>query len=115
GATISALSLAAGLVVLLGQMPVVAGVVAALAFCFGLQLLVIGMLGEYVGRVLEEGQNRPIFVVDEVVGLDPTRVARDRAAEGAGGRRCGWPRVSACPASSVSTFSWCERSPSPAK
>jgi len=42
---------------------------------------VIGMLGEYVGRVLEEVQNRPIFVVDEVVGLDPTRVARDRAAE----------------------------------
>src|SRR5207247_3307791 len=81
GATISALSLAAGLVVLLGQMPVLAGVVAALAFCFGLQLLVIGMLGEYVGRVLEEVQNRPIFVVDEVVGLDPTRVARDRAAE----------------------------------
>ena len=81
GAAISALSLAAGLVVLLGQMPVLAGVVAALVFCFGLQLLVIGMLGEYVGRVLEEVQNRPIFVVDEVVGLDPTRVARDRAAE----------------------------------
>ena len=81
GATISALSLAAGLVVLLRGMPVLAGVVAALAFCFGLQLLVIGMLGEYVGRVLEEVQNRPIFVVDEVVGLDPTRVARDRAAE----------------------------------
>src|SRR5437667_7708 len=72
---------AAAVVVLLGQMPVLAGVVAALAFCFGLQLLVIGMLGEYVGRVLEEVQNRPIFVVDEVVGLDPTRVARDRAAE----------------------------------
>src|SRR5439155_1561149 len=53
GAAISALALAAGLGVLLGWMPFVAGVVAALAFLFGLQLLIIGLLGECVGRVVE--------------------------------------------------------------
>jgi len=56
--------------------------VAALAFLFGLQLLIIGLLGEYVGRVLEEVQNRPIFVVDEVVGLDSTHVPRERGRSG---------------------------------
>ncbi|PYM46637.1 MAG: hypothetical protein DME14_17690 [Candidatus Rokuibacteriota bacterium] len=86
GAAISALALAAGLGVLLGWMPFVAGVVAALAFLFGLQLLIIGLLGEYVGRVLEEVQNRPIFVVDEVVGVDP--------AQATGDRRRGAPRTS---------------------
>jgi dolichol-phosphate mannosyltransferase len=52
------------------------GLLAA-AFLFGLQLFVVGLLGEYVGRILEEVQNRPIFVVDDVVGLDPKRAMRD--------------------------------------
>src|SRR5216110_1924578 len=82
GAAISALALTVGLLVLLGWMSYVAGVVAALAFLFGLQLLIIGLLGEYVGRVLEEVQNRPIFVVDEVVGLDSTHVPRERGRSG---------------------------------
>jgi len=82
GAAISALALTVGLLVLLGWMSYVAGVVAALAFLFGLQLLIIGLLGEYVGRVLEEVQNRPIFVVDEVVGLDPIHVPRERGRSG---------------------------------
>ena len=61
-------------------MPVLASVLVAVTFLFGLQLLVIGLLGEYVGRALEEAQNRPIFVVDDVVGLDPTQTARERGS-----------------------------------
>jgi len=80
GAGISTLALAAGVVGLLGGMPVLASVLVAVTFLFGLQLLVIGLLGEYVGRALEEAQNRPIFVVDDVVGLDPTQTARERGS-----------------------------------
>ena len=80
GAGISTLALAAGVVGLLGGMPVLASVLVAVTFLFGLQLLVIGLLGEYVGRALEEAQNRPIFVVDDVVGLDPTQAGRDRGS-----------------------------------
>ena len=80
GAGISTLALAAGVVGLLGGMPVLACVLVAVTFFFGLQLLVIGLLGEYVGRALEEAQNRPIFVVDDVVGLDPTQTARERGS-----------------------------------
>ena len=78
GAAIAALSLAAGLLVLLGRLPALAGIWVAVAFLFGLQLFVMGVLGEYVGRVLEEVQHRPVFVVDDVVGLDPPRPVRDR-------------------------------------
>jgi dolichol-phosphate mannosyltransferase len=78
GAGICALSVAAGPVLLLQRLPGLVGVWVAMAFLFGLQLFVIGVLGEYVGRVLEEVQNRPIFVVDELVGLDPTQAPRDR-------------------------------------
>jgi dolichol-phosphate mannosyltransferase len=72
GCGICALCVVAGPVLLLQRLPGLVGVWVAVAFLFGLQLFVIGMLGEYVGRVLEEVQNRPVFVVDEVVGLDPT-------------------------------------------
>jgi len=78
GAAIAALSLAAGLLVLFGRMPALAGVWVAVAFLFGLQLFVVGVLGEYVGRILEEVQHRPVFVVDDVVGLDPPGPVRDR-------------------------------------
>src|SRR3989449_9218840 len=59
GAAISALALAAGLGVLLGWMPFVAGVVAALAFLFRLQLLLIRLLREDLRRLLQEGEERP--------------------------------------------------------
>jgi len=36
----------------------------------GVQLMLIGVLGEYVGRVYEEIKGRPLYLVDEVVGED---------------------------------------------
>ncbi|OGL20454.1 MAG: hypothetical protein A3K12_12805 [Candidatus Rokubacteria bacterium RIFCSPLOWO2_12_FULL_71_19] len=59
-----------------------AGLLAVVVFLFGFQLLVIGLLGEYVGRALEEAQSRPVFIVGEVVGLDPAEVPRERGRAG---------------------------------
>src|SRR2546421_3384405 len=84
GAAIAALSLAAGLLVLLGRLPALAGIWVAVAFLFGLQLFVVGGLGGDVGRVLEEVQHRPVFLVDDVVGFGPPPPPR--------GRRPGTPR-----------------------
>jgi polyisoprenyl-phosphate glycosyltransferase len=40
---------------------------AAIAFFGGAQLIVLGILGEYLGRVFEQTRGRPLFLVDSVV------------------------------------------------
>jgi dolichol-phosphate mannosyltransferase len=40
-----------------------ASVVVAVSFIGGLQLLVLGVIGEYIGRILKESRKRPGFVV----------------------------------------------------
>jgi polyisoprenyl-phosphate glycosyltransferase len=41
----------------------------------GIQLLVLGIQGEYIGRLYEQAKGRPLFLIDEVVssGEPPTR------------------------------------------
>ncbi len=42
---------------------------SALALLGGAQLVAVGLLGEYVGRVLDEAKRRPLYLVRETVGL----------------------------------------------
>jgi dolichol-phosphate mannosyltransferase len=41
---------------------------ASILLLGGVQLTVLGILGEYVGRIFEQGQNRPLYLVDQVQG-----------------------------------------------
>lgn len=41
-------------------------IMVGILFLGGIQLVGIGMLGEYIGRVYEETQNRPLYLVKEV-------------------------------------------------
>lgn len=65
------LGLVASVVVRLcgGAMPAWAIAAAALALLGGMQLVAVGLLGEYVGRVLDEAKRRPLYLVRETVGL----------------------------------------------
>jgi glycosyltransferase involved in cell wall biosynthesis len=51
-------------------------VFVVMAFLFGIQLLMLGVLGEYVGRIFEEVKRRPHYVVDELVGVEAPAGAR---------------------------------------
>jgi glycosyltransferase involved in cell wall biosynthesis len=42
-------------------------VLAAVLFIGGVQLLSIGLLGEYVGRIYSETKHRPLYVVEELI------------------------------------------------
>jgi dolichol-phosphate mannosyltransferase len=48
------------------------------AFFGGVQLIAIGMLGEYIGRIHEELKRRPLYIVNECIGFEPSGVAPER-------------------------------------
>jgi dolichol-phosphate mannosyltransferase len=41
---------------------------ASILLLGGVQLLVLGILGEYVGRIFEQGQGRPLYLIDRIHG-----------------------------------------------
>ena len=63
------------------DVPGYASLIVSILFFSGIQMLSLGVLGEYVGRIFAEVKRRPLYLVAERIGMDendtplPTRVA----------------------------------------
>lgn len=55
-------------------------IMASILLLGGVQLTVLGILGEYVGRIFEQGQGRPLYLIDTIQG-EPLAHQRTSAAE----------------------------------
>ncbi len=51
----------------------------AVLFIGGVQLISIGILGEYIGRIYGESKHRPLYVVGEYVGFAPSELESSRS------------------------------------
>jgi glycosyltransferase involved in cell wall biosynthesis len=47
-----------------------ASAVSIISFLFGVLFVVLGLMGEYIGRIFMEVRGRPRFVIDELIGID---------------------------------------------
>jgi glycosyltransferase involved in cell wall biosynthesis len=52
------------------DVPGYASLMVVLLFCFAIQMIAFGVLGEYVGRLYQEVKGRPIYLVKHRVGFD---------------------------------------------
>ncbi|PSB20889.1 glycosyltransferase [Phormidesmis priestleyi ULC007] len=57
-----------------------ATIIVAIFFLGAVQLVSIGILGEYIGRIYEEVKNRPLYTLGEVAGFErqPAETSRSR-------------------------------------
>ena len=62
-----------------------ASTLAVVLFVGGVQLVVLGIIGEYLGRVYDEVRHRPLYVVRSRLGIEADEARADRAAHS--GRR----------------------------
>ena len=64
-----------------GVIPGWTSLAVAVLFLGGVQLLAIGILGEYIGRIYEEVKRRPLYLVRDAVNVDApaARAERDRS------------------------------------
>src|SRR5204863_8914901 len=89
GFMVAAVSFAIGLWYLIQKLmgsnltPGLPTTVLVISFFSGVQLLALGVVGEYIGRIYDETKRRPMYIVDRKVNFSNT-VDQSAAQAGAG-------------------------------
>ncbi len=52
------------------DVPGYASLMVAVLFMGGIQLMSLGVLGEYIGRIYRETKRRPLYLIDEALGVE---------------------------------------------
>lgn len=84
GFLVSGLSFMGILVVILMKLfttvtiPGWSSMIASILFLGGVQLITIGIIGEYIGRIYDEVKQRPLYIVQDLVGLEAPESASIR-------------------------------------
>jgi len=52
-------------------------IILCVLFLGGVQLISVGILGQYIARIYEEIKQRPLYVVREAVGFEPSTAEKD--------------------------------------
>jgi len=53
------------------DVPGFASLIVSITFFAGIQLLSLGIIGEYIGRIFAEVKRRPLYLIEERVGVGP--------------------------------------------
>jgi dolichol-phosphate mannosyltransferase len=53
--------------------PTFAWLIIIISLFGGIQLVSIGILGEYIGRMYDESKNRPLYIIDRTFNIAPKK------------------------------------------
>ncbi|MEZ5779553.1 MAG: glycosyltransferase family 2 protein [Paracoccaceae bacterium] len=59
------------------DVPGYASIMVAVVFMGGMQLVVLGIIGEYLGRLYDEAKQRPLYIIESSAGFDVPQALTD--------------------------------------